>query len=58
MTDQPTVEVITTIRIGTTTKTFTATATTSGDPAKTARGLLIAVDGDARDWTHTGMETT
>lgn len=52
MTDHPTVEVITTVRVGTDTKTFTTTADTSGDPYRTARQLVLAVNGDAADWTH------
>lgn len=34
------------------TETFTASAVTDGDPAKTARGLISAVAGDASSWTH------
>lgn len=52
MADLPTVEVITTVRIGTTTKTFTATANTTGDPCRAARQLLLAVDGDVSEWTY------
>lgn len=56
VTDQPTVEVTTTIRIGAETQTFTASATTTGAPDKTARGLINAVAGDAANWTHDVQE--
>ncbi|MGK5682469.1 hypothetical protein [Actinoplanes sp. URMC 104] len=57
MTDQPNVEVITTMRLGAQTKTFTATATTEGEPGNTARALLFAVRDDAVKWTY-DMERT
>lgn len=45
-----TVEVTTTVVIDGVTKTFTATAETSGFPSKAARGLLAAVRDDAANW--------
>ncbi len=52
MTDKPNVEVITTVRVGAETKTFAATAATTGDAGRAARQLTRAVADDVADWTH------
>lgn len=44
-----------TVQVNGQTQTFTARATTTGDPAKAARGLIQAVSGDAGNWTF-GIE--
>lgn len=33
-------------------KTFTASADTTGEPARAARGILMAAQNDATSWTH------
>lgn len=52
MPDELTIEVITTVRIGTTTKTFTVNGTTTGNPHRAARDMVSSAAGDARDWAY------
>jgi hypothetical protein len=51
MTNKTATEVTLTVTVDGETKTFTASAETTGDTATTARGLISATSNDATNWT-------